>query len=766
MKKTNPPIYLWRTKQKANKSSSPSKSGSSKNIFQIFTKKAISKQGKETKPPSARKNNRKSKHKEDNGEKQIFDNQTVDECNKLLERKTLKVQNEDDGENKYIVNDLNRNQVTNTADDKKGNPPLKLSKAAKSNKGSNNPNNFVFIKNQSPLVQMTNTTESSDSSNSSNSTSDKEEKVTDTNTNGKVNSIDVNNPDNLWYKKQMIKFLKSIPKCGLKNATREVAFQWLNAYLNFLSIRVTNNNFFSSKNDGQTFHAFSEEVLIRIIHQAAALCEKENMLLKLQIPKNEKEIIVMSDVHGSLADIFRAFIVYGLPGDKTYLFLGDYVDRGEYEVEIVILLFILKICFPYSIFLLRGNHEFPDQNRKYDFPKNCKKQFSSANYWKILNFAFNRLSLAAIIEDQIYCSHGGVSQWLKGRHTIEKLVKPLDQNKTLIERLIITDTVWSDTIRTEKQKQKFLFSPTMRGIGYAYSEKGLKEVLNLLKIKKVIRGHHPHNDGFYEDYENICYTVHARQIEHGSKGSICKIYKDHKTSKVILEALNYQINLFFEDHINIGYAIDDIRKEYLIRQKEFLNQDQSKNVNEQKIANISYKLNSVNSTQDNEKIKECFYCNNFKILMKECCSRNRIFVTHLQIFTFMMKYKYLKRTGYQSLLKSTTPELNFKYCVEEFPSFIDFIHSNFQRHPSLITPKEIKIIQRLNEGICRYEPRVTKTNDIRYNVLPNQMYYENSAEDDEENIVSPFCSLEADKQKEDNEHKEIKLLCRTLEDDE
>uniref|UniRef100_A0A0N5BKI0 Serine/threonine-protein phosphatase n=1 Tax=Strongyloides papillosus TaxID=174720 RepID=A0A0N5BKI0_STREA len=558
----------------------------------------------------------------------------------------------------------------------------------------------------------------------------------------------VDEKDSDWFKAQMLAFLNKIPKCSPSRPKIKVAFEWLSSYLNFLSTKFLNLDFYTKRPSGQLFHAFSENICIQIIHTAAEICEAENMLLELTIPPKENEIIVISDIHGSIADIIRAFSFHGLPGDKTYLFLGDYVDRGVYEVEVVMLLFIFKICFPKHIYLLRGNHEFPEQNKKFDLPRSCKKQFSSANYWRILNFAFDRLSVAAIINDEIYCAHGGVSQWIRGRYSISNLVKPMPRNSKFIERLILTDIVWSDTIRNEVQEDGHLFQPTIRGLGFAYSERGLKEVIKLLKVKKVIRGHHPHPNGFLEDYKNLCYTVHARQIESGSYGSTCRVYLDPKTKKICIEAENYKIENFFENLHDVARGIKNINVSYFNRRHEFFKMNSYdeiivKSSVDCKVKNMSdEKMCFDESKAETGTRRECKYCSDYGIVIDECTSRYRFFVSHIQLYLLMLKYHFPKFNGPSNVYKSNSLGDKLGLFITRFPCFFDFISTFNRRNRSIISGNENRLIKMFDSNKKDVHPPIVKLSIVSYNILLNQMYFENLKDEDVEILEDEINSRE------------------------
>ena len=108
-------------------------------------------------------------------------------------------------------------------------------------------------------------------------------------------------------------------------------------------------------------------------------------------------------------DLFEIFKLTGEVGDTNYLFLGDYVNRGFHSIESICLLYALKIKSPDKITLLRGNHESRVLTQTFGLYDEAMRKYGSLNIWRYLTESFDYMPLSALIDEKIWCVHGGIA---------------------------------------------------------------------------------------------------------------------------------------------------------------------------------------------------------------------------------------------------------------------------------------------------------------------------------------------------------------------
>ena len=191
------------------------------------------------------------------------------------------------------------------------------------------------------------------------------------------------------------------------------------------------------------------------------LCDKAKELI-IKTPNVASltcPITVCGDIHGQFEDLMELFNVGGTIPETNYIFMGDFVDRGVNSVETFLYFLVLKVKYPDRITLLRGNHESRQITQVYGFYDECMRKFSSVNVWKMCTEVFDVLQLAAVIEDKVFCVHGGLSPSAENIDDIRKI----ERIQEVPHDGPMSDILWSDP---DPDVKGFAFSP--RGAGYPF----------------------------------------------------------------------------------------------------------------------------------------------------------------------------------------------------------------------------------------------------------------------------------------------------------
>eukprot|EP00475_Leptophrys_vorax_P036720 TRINITY_DN6251_c0_g1_i2.p2 TRINITY_DN6251_c0_g1~~TRINITY_DN6251_c0_g1_i2.p2 ORF type:complete len:533 (-),score=131.04 TRINITY_DN6251_c0_g1_i2:2123-3664(-) len=246
---------------------------------------------------------------------------------------------------------------------------------------------------------------------------------------------------------------------------------------------------------------------IDLIRATRAVLAKEPNLLKLRDP-----IAVCGDLHGQFFDLVKLLEVAGDPAKTQYLFLGDYVDRGCFSTEVLFYLFSLKITYPKTLFLLRGNHECRHLTAFFNFKEECIYKYDLEIYEEFMK-CFDALPLSACLNEKFLCMHGGLSP------DVEKVddINDIDRFKEIPREGAMCDLLWSDPFDEKKDEEEeegtghshggaepilwFSFNQT-RQCSFVFGVNAVTQFLDNNNLVAVIRAHEAQFDGYRMHMKN------------------------------------------------------------------------------------------------------------------------------------------------------------------------------------------------------------------------------------------------------------------------
>ena len=259
--------------------------------------------------------------------------------------------------------------------------------------------------------------------------------------------------------------------------------------------------------------AITRSEIEMLCDRVRVIFDEQPILLELQPP-----LTICGDTHGQFHDLLRIFEACKYPPHTNYLFLGDYVDRGCQSIETICLLFAFKIRYPENFFLLRGNHECAYINSVFGFAEECKSRFGTS-IWEKFCDVFKYLPIAAIVEDKIFCVHGGISPALLSLDDIRAIERPIE----VPDEGLLCDMLWADPDPDVEQ-----WDENDRGTSYVFGVAPLNRFLDRFKFDLICRAHQavmggyefpfPNNQGIVTLFSapNYCY-------EYMNKGAVLQV---------------------------------------------------------------------------------------------------------------------------------------------------------------------------------------------------------------------------------------------------
>lgn len=229
-----------------------------------------------------------------------------------------------------------------------------------------------------------------------------------------------------------------------------------------------------------------------ILEKARSILKEEELLLELYTDKNQ-EAYVIGDIHGNLDSLMKLYGEVKKNNPEYVVFLGDIVDRGQFQLECLLLVLSLKILHPERYYILRGNHETVQMNRSYGFYDLFTRKFARSDRFTEVSQLYKTMAICAILNDSTLFLHGGIPQNSDFLDKLKELgIKEVDQTIPSVIEEGIYEIFWNDP------KEKLTgFADSYRGPGIKfYGQDAFEQFMEQNGLNYLVRSHECFPEGY------------------------------------------------------------------------------------------------------------------------------------------------------------------------------------------------------------------------------------------------------------------------------
>lgn len=244
-----------------------------------------------------------------------------------------------------------------------------------------------------------------------------------------------------------------------------------------------------------------------LLVETAKVLSQESTLLDIS-----GDFIIVGCLYGNVVDLLQILTKYGSPARQKYLFLGNLVGRGEFSVDVVLMVYLIKVLFPENVYIIRGDSEFPRNCMTNGFKEEIDMKYDKCNLYPHFMKSFSFLPLAAVINKKAFCVSGGIGKNIYDLEAIKSIKRPiLAMNDQLIQELLVSDP--TDGLP--------MFLPATRGEGNLFGAQAVAYFFKETKVSLFFRGRQPVQNGFEKKFDGLLVSIcSASGLERDNKSGV------------------------------------------------------------------------------------------------------------------------------------------------------------------------------------------------------------------------------------------------------